>query len=192
MKRVVINMVFLVILVFCFLRADIVMGVEKGAQGVALDKVYQEQGAGYSIRYPGDWIHYVQAGHTVVFIGKKEGDSHLPTVTIKNVFSTKVEGGIYKDVDAVIQDFESQLKTTKEPNIYGPMTFFYKKNNLVLEGKQIVSEYVWKGEKYRQWVIVVPHSGGQVFHVWSYTSPANRYESYRAVAKAMLDSWTIM
>ncbi|OPX95206.1 MAG: hypothetical protein A4E58_02243 [Syntrophorhabdus sp. PtaB.Bin006] len=192
MKRVVIYMFFLVVLVFCFWGADIVVGVDGGTQEFALDKVYQEQGAGYSIRYPGDWIHYTQAGHTVVFIGKKEDDSHLPTVTIKNVFSTRMKGGIYNDVDAVIQDFESQLKTTKEPSIYGPMTFLYRKNNLVLEGKQVVAEYVWKGEKYRQWVIIVPRSGGQAFHIWSYTSPAHRYESYRAVAKAMLDSWTIM
>ncbi|WP_028895069.1 hypothetical protein [Syntrophorhabdus aromaticivorans] len=191
MKKTVIGMFFLAVLAFCVLGIGDVAAVEKVSQGPVLDKVYQEQGAGYSIRYPGDWIHYTQAGHTVVFIGKKGGETYLPTVTIKNVFSVRMKGGKYKDVDAVIQDFEAQLKTAKEPSVYEPKTFFYTKNGLALQGKQFVAEYALKGEKYKQWVIIIPRGDGQVFHVWSYTSPASRYENSRGIAKAMLDSWTI-
>jgi hypothetical protein len=184
-------MFFLAVLVFSSGGAGPAAGVEAQALGVALDKVYEEKGAGYGIRYPGDWLHYTQAGHTVVFIGKKGSETYLPTVTIKNVLSTGMKDGKYKDVDAVIQDFESQLKTAKEPSLYGPRAFFYRKNDVALQGKQLVAEYVLKGEKYKQWVIVVPRIDGQAFHVWSYTSPASRYDSYYGVAKAMLDSWTI-
>ncbi|OPY78367.1 MAG: hypothetical protein A4E65_02240 [Syntrophorhabdus sp. PtaU1.Bin153] len=191
MKRAVITIFFLGVIMFFFGGTGNATAADGQAPGVALDKVYQEEGAGYSIRYPGNWLHYTQGGHTVVFIGKKGSETYLPTIAIKNVFSTEIKGGKYKNVDSVIRDFEMQLKTAQEPSLYGPRTFFYMKNDVMLEGKQLVAEYALKGEKYKQWVIIVPRTDGQAFHVWSYTSPASRYDSYYSVAKAMLDSWTI-
>jgi hypothetical protein len=52
-------------------------------------------------------------------------------------------------------------------------------------------EYVMAGERYKQWVIVIPRPKGDIFHTWFYTSPINQYNDFFNIAKAMLDSWTI-
>lgn len=155
--------------------------------GKVLGKVFQEKGFGYTIEYPADWIYTTQSTHTVIFGWKKEAE-----VSIHNLLSTKHKEGQYKDIDAIIEEYEKQLKTAQDAKIYHPEPFVYKKDGVTLTGKQFMAEYTLQGERYKQWMIIILRNDGEVFHVWIYVSPVKRYETYLGIAKAMLDSWVIL
>ena len=91
------------------------MNLEAGEKGKAkaLNNTFKEQNLGYSISYPGDWVYTFQAPHIVVFSGKK-GAVGEATINIRNLNSTMVPGGKYKDIDSVIDSLLNQLKTTEK------------------------------------------------------------------------------
>lgn len=179
---------YLVLVLFVIMVAPVVAA--EGDNSGGPNKVFSEQGFGYTIEYPEGWIYYTQDHHTVIFIGEKGADSSLPTVTIKNLLSAK-SGGTIKSVDDVIADLEDQLKTTSNPIIFDPQPFQYDKDSVKLAGKLCVAEYSINAEKYRQWVVVLPNSSGSLFHVWTYTAPAKDYDKYFFIAQKMFTSWAI-
>ena len=189
MKKIVLS-VFCVAFALAFTA---VAHLEAGDQGKAkaLGNTFKEQNLGYSMSYPGDWVYTFQAPHIVVFSAKK-GSVGEATVSIRNLNSTLVPGGRYKDIDSVIDGLMNQLKRTKDVMVYNPEPYVYSKGQLNLTGKQLVAEYTLQGEKYKQWVVVLPRSGGDVFHLWSFVSQAKAYDHNLSVAKAMLNSLTII
>ena len=75
--------------------------------------------------------------------------------------------------------------------VYDPSSYTYSKGRMALTGKQFVTEYSLQGEKYKQWVVVLPRPAGDVFHVWSFVSQAKSYDNNLDTAKAMLSSLII-
>jgi hypothetical protein len=153
-------------------------------------KLFQEQGTGYTIEYPNDWT-YTKSGTTVVFSGLSGTKAYFSTVSIQNLLSTKVSSGKFQDVDAVIGGLLRQLETAKEFKRSGTEPFSYSKGNVHLMGKQFVVQYWRDGERFRQWIIVLPRPKGEAFHAWFYTSPITQYDEFLGIAKTMLNSWSI-
>ena len=157
----------------------------------SLENVFQEEGFGYTIRYPGDWL-YETSGYTVIFSGSEGTAAYYSTVFIQNLGSTQM-GGIYENVDSVISDFKQQLTATDENiKVYNEKAFVYvMEDGEELTGKQYIVEFAHQGENYKQLRIVLPRSGGNLFYAWDYTSSIDDYDIYLGVAEAMLDSWII-
>jgi hypothetical protein len=183
----------IIIVFFCiaFVLSSVIT-IYGAVTGKVLGKVFKEKGFGYTIEYPADWIYTTQSAHTVIFSGKKETEAYYSTVSIQNLLSTKHKEGQYKDVDAIIEEYEKQLKTAQDARIYHPEPFVYKKDVVTLTGKQFMAEYTLRGERYKQWMIIILRNDGEVFHTWFYISPVKRYDTYLGIAKAMLDSWVIL
>lgn len=155
------------------------------------DKVFQDNRFGYTISYPQDWDHGQHSRHIIVFTKKDGADANLPVVGIQNLLSMRAKDGKYKDLDAVLADFENQLRVTKRAEVYPAETFTYSKQGVTLTGKQFMAAYTFKDKNYKQWVIVIPRKGGEIFHAWIYSAPEEQYDKYLATAQAMLDSWVI-
>lgn len=155
-------------------------------------KVFQEKGFGYSIRYPADWIYTKSSSFTVVFSGKEGTDAYYSTMSIQNIASTKI-GGKYENIDSVIDNLKVQFGTSSQNvRIYDEKVFIYTTmDGIRLSGKEFKAEYTRQGGDFRQWVIVVPRSAGDIFHIWLYTSPVNQYNTYLKTAEVMLRSWEI-
>ncbi|MCX5811673.1 MAG: hypothetical protein NT178_03910 [Proteobacteria bacterium] len=153
-------------------------------------KLFQEQGAGYNIEYPYDWT-YAKSGTTFVFSGLSGTKAYFSTVSIQNLLSTKAKVGKYQNVDAVVSDLLNQLETAKEFKRSGIEPFPYSKGSMQLIGKHFIVEYIRDGERFRQWIIVLPRPKGEAFHAWFYTSPITQYDEFLGIAKAMLNSWII-
>jgi hypothetical protein len=183
----------IIIMFFCIAFAlSSITNIYAAETGKVLGKVFQEKGFGYTIEYPAGWIYTTQSAHTVIFSGKKETEAYYSTVSIHNLLSTKHKEGQYKDIDAIIEEYQKQLKTAQDAKIYHPEPFVYKKDGVKLTGKQFMAEYTLQRERYKQWMIIILRNDGEVFHVWIYVSPVKRYETYLGIAKAMLDSWVIL
>ena len=160
--------------------------------GVSNTSLFQEQGFGYVIKYPSDWIYEVSAGKTIIFSGARGTKAYFSTVSIQNLLSTKKEGGKFRDIDAVADDLINQLKTAQDMKMSVIKPFSYSKGRMRLDGKQFTTEYSLQGVRYKQWVIVLPGPKGDIFHTWFYTSPLNQYNNFESISQAMLDSWTII
>jgi hypothetical protein len=188
MKKIVL-WVFCAAIALTFIAAA---HLEAGDQGKAkvLSNTFKEQSLGYRMSYPGDWVYTFQAPHIVVF-SARNGAVGEATISIRNLNSTLVPGGKYKDIDSVMDSLLNQLKTTKNVMVYNPEPYEYSKGQTKLTGKQVVTEYTLQGEKYKQWVVVLQRPAGDVFHLWSFVSQAKTYEHYLSTAKAMLSSLTI-
>ena len=189
MKKIFLS-VFCIAIVLTFITAAPLEAGDQG-KGKTLTNIFKEQNLGYSMSYPGDWVYTFQAPHIVVFSAKK-GAVGETTVSIRNLNSTLVPGGKYKDVDSVIESLLNQLKTTKNVIVYNPEPYEYNKGQVKLTGKQVVAEYTLQGEKYKQWVVVLPRAAGDVFHLWSFVSQAKTYDNNLGTARAMLSSFTII
>lgn len=161
-----------------------------GVNNRTTTKLFQEKWAGYTIEYPVDWV-YEKSGSTVVFSGQSGTRAYYSTVSIQNLLSSKVKGGKYQDVNAVINNFLGQLAKTKGFRKSDVTPFIYSKDNKKLIGKQFIGEYSKDGDRFRQWTIVIPRPKKDAFHTWFYTSPMSQYDEFSGIVKTMLNSWTI-
>ena len=189
MKKIC-NIVFFVIILsaFVFIQPALFKDTANAANEL---KIFQEKGFGYSIQYPADWIYQKQAAHILVFSRKEGADKHVPIVSIQNLLSTKIKGGKYQSISAVIEDFQNQLKITKQAKVFPAEPFIYNRNDLKLAGQQFLAEYNYEGKNNKQFLVVVPRAGGDIFYVFTYSTPIEQYDKYFDTAKAMLDSWII-
>ena len=158
----------------------------------SLTKTFERQGVGYTIKYPGAWKASFDSGKAL-FNGAKTEKDIGPAVGVRNVKSTKVEGGVYKDIDAIVKDIESQLvsKELKDVKVYPAEPYTYQKGGVKVVGKQFSAEYIYAGSPYRQWFVIVPRPDGRMFHLWYFVSNVATYDKNLETAKAMLDSWMI-
>ena len=157
-----------------------------------LEGVFDGGTLGYTIRFPADWIYDTPSSYQVVFSGKKDTPAYYSTVSIQNILSAK-QGGRYKDVSEVADGIIGQLnqeasavKVSEEK----PFTYTTREEKK-LRGLELKAEYVRQDKKFRQWVVIVPRPSGETFHIWSYTSPDDLYNTYYGNAQLMLDSWVI-
>jgi hypothetical protein len=181
MKRTFITFFYFVCL-FCFWVVPALFAAER---------TFQESGYGYSMTYPQDWEYTKRAAHMIVFTKKEGADANVPIVGVQNLFSANVKGGRHKDVNAVLADFENQLRITKYAIVYPAEPYIYNKKGLKLAGKQFIAEYVFRDKNHKQWVVVIPRKNGEIFHAWVFSAPAELYDKYLPAAKAMLDSLII-
>lgn len=158
---------------------------------INLAKIFKEPGFGYSIELPPDWVYDIQAGKTIVFSGPSGTKAWYSTVSIQNVFSVKT-GGRFADVDGLVEDLKTQLRTASNVNFTNVETIYYRKNNATLQGKQFIAEYTQGKDRFKQWLIILPRPKGDLFHTWFYTSPIHQYNDFLDIAKAMLDSWALI
>lgn len=162
--------------------------------GAAVEwKTFQQQGFGFTISYPADWTYQTQEPVTVLFVGKDK-DSTQPTVAVQNLNSTKISGGKYTSMEGIMTDMESQLKikALKDVKVFPSQQYVYGKKGEKIAGKQFVIEYTIQGEKFKQWVVIVPRKDKSIYHAWFYTAPLAKYDTSMAVAKRMLGSFTLM
>ncbi len=157
-----------------------------------LDNLFQEKGFGYTIQYPSDWIYTKSSSYIVVFSGPEGTDAFYSTVSIQNVASIK-RGGKYENINSFIADLKNQLVAgAKNTKIYNEKPLMYEKNWIKLIGEEFIAEYMRQGEHFKQWIVVVKRENGEIFYGWFYTAPKNIYNAFLPLAKAMLDSWTII
>ena len=179
------------VLICCMVLALVFgLALDGAAQGTPLNHTFKDPNLGYTVSYSGDWIYAYQAPHIVIFSPRKGKDGGA-TISVRNLNSTKVPGGKYKDNDAVIEALLNQLRTAKDVVVFEPEPFAYNKGQIKLAGKQVTAQYSIKGEKYKQWVVVVPRGTGEVFHMWSFVAPEKVYDALLPTARAMLGSLTV-
>jgi hypothetical protein len=157
----------------------------------ANDTVFNESGYGYTLTYPNDWMYVKKSPHIILFTKKAETNTNTPVVGVQNLFSIKIKDGKYNDINAVVADFENQLRITKKANVYPVETYTYNKNGVKLTGKQFIAEYAYKDKNYKQSVIVIPRKNGEIFHAWVYSAQSDQYDKYFPTVRTMLDSWVI-
>jgi len=154
-------------------------------------KRFAETGYGYSIQYPGDWQVTKPTETTATFSGKKGTDAFQVVVNIQNVRPAKVNTP-FEAAGQVLADLKSSLaRDAADFSIIGEKSLTYKNGNLSLAGRQMVVMYTYGGQRYRKWALVLPRPAGTVAHIWSYTAPDSRFQTFRPIADAMLKSWTI-
>jgi hypothetical protein len=189
MKKIFGILFFVVILSgLIFIQPALSQDAAKAAKEL---KIFNEKGFGYSIQYPANWVYNKQAAHILLFSRKEGADKYVPIIGIQNLLSTKAKGGKYRNANAVIEDFQNQLKVTKHAKVFPAEPFIYNRNNLTLSGQQFLAEYNYKGENYKQFLVVLPRANGDIFHVFIYSTPAEQYDKYLSTAKTMLYSWII-
>jgi len=168
-----------------FATLGILLLLSLGALGdtVELENLFYEQSFGYSIRYPNDWIYTKPREFSVVFSGREETPAYRSTVAIENLLSAKV-GGKYESVRAVVDAYKCELVTAAEDVCIHTSDY--------PAGDGYIAEFTYQGETLRQWRIVIARGNGNIFHTWAYASPIEQYDSYLPIARAMLDSWTLV
>jgi hypothetical protein len=159
--------------------------------GLGFAKKFQEPGYGYFMEYPLDWVYETQTGKTIIFSGPSGTKAWYSTVSIQNVLTTK-GGGKYADVDALVAEFKSQLNKSGDARFSSVEAVTYHKNNITLPGKQFIAEYTKDKERFKQWLIILSRSNGNILHAWFYTSPIGQYDEFLGIAKSMLESWTYL
>lgn len=154
-------------------------------------KRFAEPGYGYAIQYPGDWVVTLSSANTAAFSGKKGTDAFHAIVSIQNVKPPEAKTPAQAAARALEDLKASLLREASDVVFVGEQPLTYKNENLSLEGRQIVVTYIFAGERYRKWALVVPRPSGTVAHIWSYTAPDSLFKTFRPFADAMLKSWTI-
>lgn len=154
--------------------------------------VFDQEGLGYKMSYPADWIYEAPTQYQIVFSGKEGTPAYYSTVSVQNIASLGL-GGKHDDVDSVKRSVIDQLNSNStDVKIYDEKPFSYlKADKKSLNGLEFMVEYTRDKDRFRQWIIVVERGGKEVFHIWSYTSPIEQYDAYSDVARDMLNSWTI-
>jgi hypothetical protein len=159
---------------------------------VGLDNTFSESGFGYSIQYPGDWVVERPADYTVRFTGVSWSVASRVALAIQNV-ATGAIGGIYDTVDELLADLKCQLVSGAEGiciDIGDPITVV-DTSGVSLVGPQIVAEYEYDGEIYKEWLAIVPHGSGDVYYVVTYDALRDDYDRYEPTVLDMIATWTI-
>ena len=154
-------------------------------------KRFADDGLGYTVEYPGDWIIERPTSFTVVFSGAEGTEACYATVRIQN-FKPYAVAGPAAAARSVLADLKSKLASGASNLAYlGEGPFVYDKQGLRLEGYQLFVSYTNRGQRFRQWTVVMPRSSGAVIHIWSYASQHAQFDAFRGIAENMLRTWTL-
>lgn len=152
---------------------------------------FAEQGYGYSIQYPGEWVAAKPTSTTATFSGKEGTDAYQAVVSIQNVQPPGAKTPI-KSMTAAFQELkDTLLKLAPDLVVIGEQPLTYKNGRLSLAGRQMVVTYTHSGERFRKWAVVLPRPQGTISHIWSYTAPDQSFNTFKPLVEAMLKSWTI-
>jgi hypothetical protein len=152
---------------------------------------FHEAKFGFSLDYPKDWITSRPLPMTVEFSGRKGTDTFLTVVRIQNV-SPRAASGPQDAMMAAVADYKSFLaRQAVEVTYAGDLPFSYRKGGLRVEGRQFVVAYAHQGQRFRNWVVVLPRPSGTVAHVWSYSAPEAQFDAFKPFAQGILNSWTL-
>ena len=152
---------------------------------------FNDDALGFALDIPGDWAVERPSPFTVVFSGESGRDSYFTTVSIQNIDGSSVPD-TGKRVSRVLADLRAGLdRRAKDVRFVGDASYAYDHRGVHLDGRQVLVDYMFQGQRFRQWTLVVPRAGASVVHVWSYTAPAAQFDATRPAAEAMLKSWTL-
>jgi len=158
-----------------------------------LSNMFYEKWAGYEIRYPSRWVTEKPDRVTVLFAGPAGTDDYYTTVTIQNIASAKF-GGKHQNVQSLVSDLKEQFTSN------GPGTRFFNEKTFAFtseKGKPVNAitfgvTYTLQGEKFQQWVVIIPRASDLVYHVYFYTSPVRLYEKNIKTAHDMLGTLKLL
>jgi hypothetical protein len=171
----------------------VVFGSVFWALTAELEMEFRDEGLGYFVYYPSQWIYERPSKFAVVFSGRAGTPAYHATVTIQNVASTKI-GGVFDDVLSVVNDYKCQLVTgVEEICFYNQRTWSWRLNDgRELQGIGFTAEYPYEGTAFKTTQVIFPHANGNVFCSWAYTAPLEDYDTYRDIVDAMYDSWSFI
>ncbi len=159
---------------------------------IGSNNTFGDASLGYTIEYPTDWVVERPSEFTVRFTGVAWTPASRVTFAIQNVASAAI-GGRFEDTAELLDDLKCQLATGGgDVCIYvGDSITVVDAAGRRLVGPQIVSEYEYDGDVYKEWIAVVPHGSGDIFYVLSYTALQNDYDRYEPTVLDMVSTWTI-
>ena len=168
----------------------LVVGLSVGVLG--LDNVFGESNLGYTIEYPSGWVVERPGDFTVLFTGVAWTTASRVSLTIQNLGSTAM-GGVYETTDDLLDALRCQLVTgAGDVCIYlGQPITVVDTSGRSLVGPQLVAEYEYGDDIYKEWIAIVPHGSGEVFYVLTYSAPRDDYDRYEPIILDMVATWTI-
>lgn len=156
-----------------------------------LDQRFADRGLGFAVAYPDGWIAVREGPFLVVFSGREGTEAYRATVSIENVRPPGA-GTPTAATAAVLADFKMRLaRAVPDIRTEAETPIFRGAGDKRIEGSQFLVNYSHGGEMFRKWVAIMRRTAAPVVHIWSYTAPRDRFDQFRPVAEAMLESWTI-
>ena len=158
---------------------------------IRLDQRFTDPGLGFAVAYPETWIATRESPFIVVFSGREGTEAYRATVSIENV---RPPGALSPTAatSSVLADFKMRLvRAVPDVRTEAETPIFRGAGASRVEGSQFLVHYNHGGEMFRKWVVIMRRTSAPVVHIWSYTAPRDRFDRFRPVAEAMLESWTI-
>ena len=158
---------------------------------IRLDQRFVDIGLGFAVAYPDTWVAARENPYLVVFSGREGTESYRATVSIENVRPPGAATPTAATV-AVLADFKTRLaRAVPDMRTEAETPIFRGEGDKRVEGTQFLVNYRLGGEPFRKWVVIMRRAAHPVVHIWSYTAPGDRFDAFRPVAEAMLESWKI-
>jgi hypothetical protein len=158
---------------------------------IRLDQKFVDRGLGYALAYPDSWVAAREGPFLVVFSGREGTEAFRATVSIENVLPPGA-GTPTAAIAAVLADFKVRLaRAVPDVRTEAETPIFRGAGDKRIEGSQFLVNYGYGGEMFRKWVVIMRRTAAPVVHIWSYTAPRDRFDRFRPIAEAMLESWTI-
>jgi hypothetical protein len=158
---------------------------------VRLDQRFVDPALGFAVAYPDTWIAARENPFLVVFSGREGTEAYRATVSIENVRPPGAATPTAATA-AVLADFKTRMaRAAPELRTEAETPIFRGEGDKRVEGSQFLVNYRLGGEPFRKWVVIMRRAAQPVVHIWSYTAPGDRFDAFRPVAEAMLESWTI-
>jgi hypothetical protein len=146
----------------------------------------------YSIQYPAQWT-YADAGEgVVIFKGKTIDGSQKISVNIQTI-ATKLNGGHYATVKALMDDFWNQVPKHAEKVRFverGAIELAGSDGE-VLKGEQTEVMFFVKGKMLKHWQVMVMSPDRMLFQTWAFRTTVGEFEENREIGGEMLESWKI-
>jgi hypothetical protein len=156
-----------------------------------LDQKFADRSLGFSVAYPESWIAARENPFLVVFSGREGTEAYRVTVGIENVRPPGAATPTAATA-AVIADFKTRLaRAVPDLRTEAETPIFRGEGDKRIEGSQFLVNYRLGDESFRKWVVIMRRAAAPVVHIWSYTAPSDRFDAFRLIAEAMLESWTI-
>ncbi len=155
-------------------------------------KIFSGPGLGYTVNYPPGWIAERQGNHVLVIGGKPGTPAYFATINLQNIKKPDTRAEPDKAVSTALRDLKIRISSTDRHAQFsdeGP--YEYLKPGVRLAGGQFTVVYDQGKIRYKQWTIVLPRPNEDIIHIWSYAAPVDSFFEYGAVAKSVLESWTI-
>ncbi len=150
--------------------------------------IFSEAGYGYRIEYPSEWHLEKLSAFTNAISGPQGTPAYDAIVALQNVRP----GGEGDVARIALDNLKANLaQQAHGVQFIGEKAVTYAKFGLKLQGHQFVANYDHQGQRFRKWALVIPRPEGGIAHIWSYTAPASRFDTYRPVAERILNSLKI-